>query len=113
MKTLKQLKNTKGYENLEEYLGKELGSLIYKTVDEATKWDAEIDIWHKHVGIIQNTMVCIAKDPIDLQLKKAFKEIAAIGKEYVEIKCPECLCDVEQSELDAFGGLCEGCNSDL
>lgn len=28
------------------------------------------------------------------------------------VKCPECLANVTQEELDMFGGLCEDCSGD-
>jgi len=111
MKTIDKLKNTKGYENLEEVLGKELGSLIYSVVADAEKWDKEIDIFHKHVSIVQNTMTNINRDPVKIQLDKCLDEIANVGKEnYEPLVCPECLNLVSQDELDMFGGLCEECN---
>lgn len=111
MKTISQIKNTKGYENLEELLGKELGSLIYDMVADAEKLDKQINVFHKHIEIIQNTMVNINRDPIDMQLKKCLDEVANCMKvDYEPLVCPECLNLVEQDELDMFGGLCEECN---
>lgn len=29
-----------------------------------------------------------------------------------KVKCPECLEEIDQEELDTFGGMCEKCGSD-
>ena len=45
-KLIAKIRNTRDYENLKEILGKELGTLLYKIVDEADKADKELDIVH-------------------------------------------------------------------
>lgn len=44
---IKKVRNTHDYENLKEILGKELGGLLYKIVDEADVVDKELDLTHK------------------------------------------------------------------
>lgn len=43
--TLSKLVNTKGYENLKEILGNELGSLIYQAVEESKKDKEKVKKW--------------------------------------------------------------------
>ena len=45
-KLITKIKNTRNYENIKEWLGKELGILLYQLVDEADKADKEHDILH-------------------------------------------------------------------
>lgn len=78
MDELIKLKNTRDYENLSEILGEELGNLIYKVVDNATKWDKQLNIMHKHLDIIENEMCNIMKDPIKEQIEQCLKEISQI-----------------------------------
>lgn len=44
---IKKVRNTHDYENLKKILGKELGGLLYKIVDEADLVDKELDLTHK------------------------------------------------------------------
>jgi len=46
-KMITKVRNTHSYENLKEVLGKELGGLLYKIVDEADLVDKELDLTHK------------------------------------------------------------------
>ena len=77
--TLDKLQNTRNYENLSEYLGEELGGLIYKAVDEAVKWDKQLNIFHKHIEFIENNMTGIINDPIKLRIEECLKEISEVN----------------------------------
>jgi hypothetical protein len=66
-------RNTRGYENLKEVLGKELGTLLYKLVDEAEKADKELDIVHACITELYDFELNIPK------IKKALNDIAELS----------------------------------
>ncbi len=45
-KLIDETRNTRSYENLKEILGKDLGTNIYKLIEEADKADHELNILH-------------------------------------------------------------------
>ena len=68
-KLIAKTRNTKGYENLKEILGKELGTLLYKIVDEADKADKELDIVHSCLTELYNADINYER------IKKCLNEI--------------------------------------
>ncbi len=45
---------SRGYENLKEILGKDLGSLIYNLIDKADELDRELEIAHQCITTLYN-----------------------------------------------------------
>lgn len=45
---------SRGYENLKEILGKDLGSLIYNLIDKADESDRELEIVHQCITTLYN-----------------------------------------------------------
>jgi hypothetical protein len=52
---ISKIKNTRDYENLKARIGNQLGSLIYKLVDESSKADKELDIVHNCITKLYDT----------------------------------------------------------
>lgn len=46
-KLIARIKNTRGYENLTEVLGKDLGNSLYSLVKESELADKELELTHK------------------------------------------------------------------
>ena len=66
-------RNTRGYENLKEILGKELGTLLYKLVDEADKADKELNIVHECLAELYNSDINTDR------IKKALGDIEGLS----------------------------------
>ena len=71
-------RNTRDYENLESRLGKKLGSLLYKVVDEADKADKELDIVHSCLTELYNELY--NDDGYSAKIKKALDDIELLYK---------------------------------
>jgi hypothetical protein len=69
--------NTRGYENLERVLGKELGNSIRELVDAATRADKELDVMHELVQDLDN-FTYSQKDRLE-RMRKAFRKINKIN----------------------------------
>jgi hypothetical protein len=72
-KLIAKTRNTRDYENLKSRLGKELGTLLYKIVDEADRADKELDIVHGCITDLYNADINYER------IKKALNDIEQLS----------------------------------